>query len=235
MSPDSKWENIQNDINTCPCRTDTLFVQTTSIPVRPPSSFTGNPLLLISEAPPETGGFWNLSGDDSLRSNVLQLLRTKGLQIPANSKEALDSFIAGGLFLVQTLKWPLANRKTYNNLGPAQKRQLTEHAAARHLQSEMMALAPNGIYAMGNAAWDACRRLSVGAGLPEGGVETVRGMKDLFINLSHRKIPINVSILPTAYNFNTRFPMVLDDFTDFLNRHSWQPSKPASQTADLQS
>ncbi len=85
-----------------------------------------------------------------------------------------------------------------------------------------MALAPKGIYAMGNAAWDACRRLSVGAGLPREGVETARGKKDLFINLSHRKIPINVSILPTAYSFNTRLPVVLEDFTGFLDRHHWQ-------------
>ncbi len=125
MTTEPKWENIQNDINSCSCRTDALFVQTPSIPARPPSSFTEKPLLLVSEAPPETGGFWELRVDDSLRSNVLQLLRAKGLQVPANSnsKEALHCFLAGGFFLVQALKWSLANGKTYNNLGPAQKRE----------------------------------------------------------------------------------------------------------------
>jgi hypothetical protein len=175
-----------------------------------------------------TGGFWEWRVPDSLRINVLTLLRDRDLQVPDNfnSQEALDAFVAGGFFLVHTLKWPIANKKTYNKLGPAQKRRLVGHAAPRHLQNEIKTLAPKGILAMGNAAWDACRRLSADSNLPAAGVEDACGRKDLFMNFLNRKISINASRLPTDYNLNTRLPLITRDLENFLDRHHWQQLKP---------
>jgi len=218
----SRWEQIQSEINTCSCRNDPLFVSA-KVPARPPVSFRQGCLLLISEAPPETGGFWEARGRDSLRGNILTLLRDKGFQAPntVDSQEAVDAFVAEGFFLVQTLKWPIANGKTYNSLGPAQKRRLIQHAALAHLQHEIETLAPKGVLAMGNAAWDACRQISQGGSLPKGGIKSAR-CKDLFINLYKGKLPLNATILPTDYNFNVRRSQVVADFEIFLGRHRWQ-------------
>lgn len=227
MNPFSTWEAIQYAIDNCACRLSPLFVHDT-LPRRPPAPSRQGFLLLISEAPPQSGGFWRSEVSDSLRSNILRLLQSNGLKVPSNfdSQAAVDAFMSSGFFLLQSIKWPLANGRSYNELSSRQGGVLIEHAALAHLRHEIDQLKPKGILAMGNAAWDACRRLSEGSALPRGGVETVKrlALQDLILRLTDRQVPLNVMLLPTNYNYNTQHEAVEDDFKGFLDRHCWNAS-----------
>lgn len=75
-----------------------------------------------------------------------------------NTAQVLAAFMERGYFLLQALKWPL--KKSFNHFGPAQQRRLVEHSASAHLRSEVHALKPRAILAMGKAAWMSCLFIS---------------------------------------------------------------------------
>ncbi len=75
---------------------------------------------------------------------------------------------------------------------------------------------------MGNAAWEACRELSINRSeLPNGGIETVRG-HSYTLQLASGLIALNVTHLPIGRNMNypKRAGEISQDFEDFLCRHN---------------
>jgi hypothetical protein len=79
---------------------------------------------------------------------------------------SIDTFLAAGFFLLQTLKWPIAKpggkrRATFNHLPRSAQQRLLRHTVAEHLKAEIWALRPRGLLAMGKAALGACRLLTV--------------------------------------------------------------------------
>lgn len=152
---DQEWISIQSAMDTCSvCLSEELFKATESPPIRPGSPGNTGRILFLSEAPPSTGGFWRIDNPDNLRSNLTSLL---GIQ-SESPRKAVDAFMEGKFFLLQSLKWPLV--KTFNHLSPKQQRRLVEHSAQKHLRLEIDALKPSAILAMGKAAWLSCRFLS---------------------------------------------------------------------------
>lgn len=184
--------------------------------------------------PPPAGGFWNLESKDDLRDNLLGLLREAGLTLPTNpdSKETMEAFLTGGFFLVQAMKWPFAKgkrkqRPNFNQVGPRVRRRLSDHTVSAHLRQEVAVIAPSGILAMGNAAWQACIRLPLEeTSLPQDGVETVRGA-DYQIRFANRAIPLNATLLPVGQNMRhyVKKGWIMEDFRNFLNRHAWNPER----------
>ena len=181
------WSQIETNIDTCArCKSEPLFDTETIHPARPWSPVHRGRLLLISENPPITGGFWENKSDDGLRQNILGLLK---ISYKGNDQlAALESFLSYrnsiGLqfFLIQTLKWPYAKNLRQEKKGYSQyrrsprMRRLIEHTVSAHLAAEIGSILPVAILAMGNAAWDACRELSRNKSeLPNGGIETIRG------------------------------------------------------------
>ena len=233
---DDEWCALQEQIHTCrTCLTDPAFVHSLPMDGRPPNPRKVGRLLLMSEAPPEAGGFWKLprdgSGDslDDLRENVLTRLQAGVLsETDFHDSEALQSFLSAGFFLVQTLKWPLAKtakqRASFNHLALKTKERLVAHAI-EHLRSELLAIQPRGILAMGNAAVEACRRLDELMQFPVGGVERVRlsNVSRPEIRFQKRNIPIDVTFLAVDENVRkpTRGPLIRQDFERFLDRHGW--------------
>lgn len=226
------WESVQNAINTCSiCLNDCALIQVTPLPTRPSSPITSRRLLFISEAPPESGGFWQIKSHDNLRRNLLHLLGLAGLELPnqEDGQESLQSFLDANFLLLQAIKWPL-KKKSFNKLGPAEKRGVISHSVEAHLRHEVALVSPSGILAMGNAAWSACRSLS-GADntLPDAGVETVRS-KDYEMKLQQTLVPLNVTFLPVDQNMNRSEQRghILEDIAGFLNRHGWYRRQSAT-------
>jgi hypothetical protein len=217
----SDWLSLQDSIDKCEiCRSASLpFEITTPPPTRPPDPLHVGRLLLISEAPPRSGGFWRIEANDILRKNLLRLLAERGFAVSANSPAgvALRGFVSANFFLIQALKWSL-NRGNFNQLTPGQQQKLTEHSAPSHVGPELILIEPQRILAMGSAALQICRRLA--PTLPQGGVEELRE-KDLEMPFNRRVIPLNVTYLPVS---NMRFPgrvmRIKRDLGHFLSRNS---------------
>ncbi len=112
MDPARRWKQIQAKIDfcwDCLCIGGDLLAPRNQNPARPP--YIGErPVLFLSEAPPPSGGFWApYPVQDDLRENLFGILRAFGVYLPKDdhARETLDAFRAMGLFLVQTVKWPL--------------------------------------------------------------------------------------------------------------------------------
>jgi hypothetical protein len=187
----------------------------------------------MSEAPPEAGGFWHLSsgkdsqGQDDLRTQLLTLLEERGLTRHSGSDEfrELRSFMESGLFLIQTLKWPLGT--TFNHLSKSNQTRVIEHAVNAHLRQEILTIAPAGVLAMGSAALAACRLLSKDStGIPAGGVDQLRRTNGTFtISFAGQDIPLDVTLLPVGQNIRlpNRAKIIREDLASFLSRRGWSP------------
>lgn len=182
------------------------------------------------------GGFWHLPSDeqpedpDDLRAQLFRLLAPHSPRFGRNphALEALEMFLAAGLFLLQTLKWPIAKpsekrRATFNHLPRSTQRRLLNHTAVAHLRAEMSALKPRGVLAMGNAALGACRLLALPDAIPDGGVETVRAVRGLNIIIEGAETPLDVTFLPVDENMRKRerARLIEADIGGFLDRHTW--------------
>lgn len=156
------WDGIQQNIDNCAsCRGNYSGV----VPKRPPPPLTGVPLFL-TEAPPESGGFWHDSDPpDRLRRVLFTLLRDIRLEFRTLSfgRQGRGAF-QQKLFLIQTLKWPLDN--SAGSL-PPQIRRAIRHSVETHLIQEISMLRPRGIFASGAAAGLACCLLAPRSGLCE--------------------------------------------------------------------
>ncbi len=226
-----EWEEIQKNIDTCEyCKSQPLFDTQNIAPARPWNPINHGRLLLISENPPSTGGFWETKENDKLRGNLLRMMN---ILSRGHHDDDVKSFLAHRysdqlqFFLIQTLKWPYVKtqkeqKKSYNRLrSSSSMRRMIEHAAAMHLAPEIAAINPIGILAMGRAAWDACRAISINkSDLPDKGTETVRG-HPYTLQLSSGTIALNVTHLPVGLNVNfpRREAEIRQDFESFCNRH----------------
>lgn len=135
-----KWHEIQEGINNCtdcrPAHPESLS-PTYRQPARPPEPKRAE-ILLISEAPPPQGGFWEKSSDDALRRNLCSII------LPQNNTATvmLDGFRARSLTLLQTLKWPFLETSTSE----------IRHSATYHLAEEISFIEPREIIALGRVA-----------------------------------------------------------------------------------
>ncbi|HJY80349.1 MAG TPA: hypothetical protein VKK81_04625 [Candidatus Binatia bacterium] len=228
-----EWQAVQSDIDACrECECEGLLELVDPPPARPDNPGHSGRLLFISEAPPIPGGFWEVGRKDALRENLLTLLQEQGFDFPSDfhSPEALDAFLAHGFFLLQTLKWPFAQREgtegerkrrpSFNHLGPAQQRRLIKHSVNAHLRRELELIAPSGILALGNAAWQACGKLSqCPLPLQGGGFEAHLG-KEYPMALPSGSIPLHVTYLPVEQNMKIpeRAQAIKKHLKDFLER-----------------
>jgi hypothetical protein len=156
------WDSIQKSIDNCTsCRGDYTGV----VPTRPPAPLARAPLFL-TEAPPESGGFWHDSDPpDRLRRVLFTLLRDlrpefETLSFGRQGRAAFQQ----KLFLIQTLKWPLD--RSAGSLSP-QARKAIRHSVEAHLAQEIYEIRPRGIFASGAAAGLACCLLAPCSGLCE--------------------------------------------------------------------
>ncbi len=184
----NEWEALQSNINTCKiCLSESLFQQVNQPPARPWNPLRAGRLLFLSEYPPSQGGFWKVGVEDKLRKYLFEVLARHGYSFPANvhSPEALHTFLSYAFFLIQTLKWPLRQGLSFNSLAPDEQQRLITHVAEAHLRREIELCAPQHIVALGNAAWQACAKLSAQSPLPspEGGVKKLHS-KDYQMILS---------------------------------------------------
>lgn len=139
------WAGVQRGCDECPvCRRDSALETGGQVPARPWWPERQGRFLLISEAPPLTGGFWQTGEYDGLREHLFCVLQGLGRRFPndLHGDEAIRTFMAGDLFLLQTVKWPLAKgsrkrRPSFNHLGPGTRDALLAHTAASHLGPEL--------------------------------------------------------------------------------------------------
>ncbi len=214
---DELWASIQYEINNCPvCLAEKLFRPCNAPPSRPVSPMQTGRILFLSEAPPQTGGFWSDDHPDDLRRKLAELL---GLQQSENGKKVLTSFLAKGYFLLQSLKWPL--KRTFNHFGPAQQRQLVEHSTSAHLRSEVQVLKPRAILAMGKAAWMSCLLMSGNTSNRRD-----RGFEDSLneertMTLDGHVIPLRSTYLPVDQNLRIpdRAAQISGHMQNFLVKH----------------
>jgi hypothetical protein len=193
--------------------------------VAPPSGATsphfGSPAL--------DRGFWRVGNHDNLREHLFRGLQRLGQSFPSDlhGDQAIQTFIAANLFLVQTLKWPLGKgsrhkrRRSFNSLGPRAKHRLVAHTNAAHIGPELALLGPRAVLAMGNAAWQACASFIPGsADLGEIGVSAARG-RLYEMEITGRPIPLEVTSLPLDQNMRKPFlaAVIRHDIARFLNRH----------------
>lgn len=94
----AEWQALQRVIDTCPaCRSDPGLVPRLPARSRPWNPSRSGRLLLISEAPPGSGGFWHLPDaradePDDLRAQLLQLLTSQGLVLEAGPHDVTAEF-----------------------------------------------------------------------------------------------------------------------------------------------
>jgi len=220
------WLNLQNSIDNCEvCHSETLFNYSELPPARPCFPIHTGRILLISEAPPITGGFWNKNARDNLRKNVLELIK-----IPSQMtyQAEIEAFLSREFFLLQALKWPIASwekgrnigkTRNFNNLGPGEKRRLIDHSVSHHLKAEIEALSPVGILVLGNAALEAFKNLmEFPFDIQREGVEAFRG-KRFVLKLSTSEVPFLVTLLPLPQNFRSprKKEFIKQDFEQFLH------------------
>ncbi len=227
-SPGTDWWVSQEQINSCDCRACDLFRQR-CVPARPWRPIGEGRILFISEAPPEEGGFWAPRPvEDKLRHYLLDILARLGLPVPEDrhSCEALHSFLLGGFFLVQAIKWPLT--EGFNQLNSGQQKNLIQHSVDHHLRCEVETIRPRGINALGNAAWAACARLHHGqVAFPDGGVTSLRTQDFELRGMDGRAVLLNVTHLPVRQNMKQpqRAQEIQEDVSRFLQRMGWNRSR----------
>ena len=223
------WAVAQQACDDCSvCHRDAALDTKGRVPARPwwPEC-QGRPLL-ISEAPPLTGGFWRTGQYDDLREHLFCILQGLGRPFPndLHGDEAIRTFMACDLFLLQTVKWPLAKgsrkrRPSFNHLGPRMQDALIAHTTTVHLGPELGLLAPKAVLAMGNAAWWAC-------------VKFIRGRRDLRgirvsearrqryeMTVEGRPIPLDVTSLPVDQNMRRSgdAAVIREETAEFFRRH----------------
>jgi hypothetical protein len=180
MDPARRWKQIQAKIDfcwDCLCIGGDLLAPRNQNPARPPY-IDERPVLFLSEAPPPSGGFWApYPVQDDLRENLFGILRAFGVYLPKDdhARETLDAFRAMGLFLVQTVKWPLQD--SARSLRPTE-RKLIEQSVRAHLVPELQMLRPLAIICLGKVASYACSLCfpqSKFRFVPSARLESVRG------------------------------------------------------------
>ena len=147
-----KWADIQETIRTCrQCqRLEGGFF----VPFRGrwPEILEPRPrsILLISEAPPQDGGFWTVqaqtSKQDDLREKLLPLLKLSSY----GPDRGLISFRDSGYFLLQSFPRPL--KKSVGNIKVDDLKKLLQHPVATHLKDQITFLSPAAILALGRPA-----------------------------------------------------------------------------------
>jgi hypothetical protein len=173
-----------------------------------------------------TGGFWQTDQYDDLREHLFCILQGLGRRFPSDlhGNPALRVFMGENLFLLQTVKWPLAKgqrkrRPSFNNLCRRTQDALIDHSTAAHLGPELALLGPTGVLAMGTAAWQACASF-ISDELRELPVGHARG-KSFAIVIEGRSIPLDVALLPVYQNMRRvgEAALIRDDIANFLSRH----------------
>jgi hypothetical protein len=179
--------------------------------------------VLISEAPPLSGGFWKTGQYDDLRENLLCILQGLGLGFPGDfhTEAAIRVFIEHDLFLLQTVKWPLVkerHRRSFNHLGRPNQDTLIEHTIAEHLGPELVSLAPKAVLAMGTAAWQACATYIPGQPR-DVRISQVRGQSFQAI-IDSQTVPVDVTSLPVDQNMRRveEAALIREEISNFMRR-----------------
>jgi len=202
------WAAIQHGCDDCAiCRGDAGLDTKGAVPGRPWWPECQGRLLLVSEAPPVTGGFWRTGQYDDLREHLFCILQGLGCRFPndLHSDVAIRSFLAENLFLLRTVKWPLAKgnhkwRPNFNRLRPHIQDTLVTHTTATHLGPELVSLAPKAVLAMGTAAWRACGTfVRTRTDLHNLRVTAARGQV-YEMAVENQGIPLDVTLLPVGQN-----------------------------------
>jgi len=241
------WAAVQRGCDDClVCRRDPALDTKGAVPSRPWWPECQGRFLLVSEAPPLTGGFWRTGQYDDLREHVFSVLQGLGCRFPSDfhGDPAIRTFMAGNLFLLQTVKWPLAKgrrkrRPSFNGLGPRTQDTLVTHTTATHLGPELALLAPRAVLAMGTAAWRACGRfIQTRTDLGQIRVSAARSQR-YEMTVESQPIPLDVTSL--AVDQNMRRPVgaavIREDIAEFLRRHRDSqpgPVEPGQARADDQ-
>lgn len=189
----------------------------------------------MSEAPPRTGGFWRPAQYDDLREHLFCILQGLGCWFPndLHGDAAIRAFMAENLFLIQTVKWPLAKgsrkrRPSFNGLGLRLQDRLITHTTDAHLGRELVALAPEAVLAMGTAAWRACGKF----------VQTTTDVRKIRLSATRsqqyemivegRRIPLETTSLPVDQNM--RRPVdaasIREEINRFFRRHRGRQLNP---------
>lgn len=158
--PAKAWTHLQQLVDSCQeCQRlgAGLIADAPTQPPRAPAP-AGGELVFVSEAPPPTGGFWAPPpAVDDLREHLFEMLRAANVLLPDHkAPRCLEEFLCRGLFLLQAVKWPL--HESARRLRPAE-RHLIDHSAESHLRSELCAIRPVVVVAMGKVALYACARI----------------------------------------------------------------------------
>jgi uracil-DNA glycosylase len=233
------WAAAQRGCDECPaCRRDAALDTKGAAPGRPLWPEHQGRLVLISEAPPLTGGFWRTGQYDDLREHVFCVLQGLGCQFPSDlhGESAIRTFMAHNLFLLQTVKWPFAKgsrkrRPSYNSFGPRAQDALIAHTTTTHLGRELALLAPGAVLAMGNAAWKACVKFTQGRTDLDGiRVSDARGQLYEMI-VEGRAIPLGVTSLPVDQNMRrtVEATIIRENINDFFGSMALNFSRRAER------
>jgi uracil-DNA glycosylase len=204
MLTSDTWAATQRNCDEClDCRANPRLVTTGVSPARPWWPERQGRIVLVSEAPPMSGGFWNTGVYDDLRDNLFCILQGLGLRLPNDfhADTAIRVFLQHDLFLLQTVKWPLArekHRRSFNHFSRTDQDTLVTHTRADHLGPELQLLAPRAVLAMGTAAWQACATYVPGQGR-DARLGEVRGRSFEAI-IDNRAVPLDVTSLPVGQN-----------------------------------
>ena len=218
------WAAAQQRCDECAgCRVNRLLVTTGQRPARPWWPECLGRIVLISEAPPSSGGFWETGQYDDLRENLVCILQGLGLRFPSDfrGEAAIRAFMGHNLFLLQTVKWPFVkdkNRRSFNHLGRRNQDAPIEHTIAEHLGKELRLLAPRAVLAMGTAAAQACATYVRGhaRGLRIG---QLRGQSFEAI-IDDRLVPLDVTSPPVDQNMRRveEAAVIRDEILKFMRR-----------------
>ena len=224
----TSWRELQERINSCPeCKRvgSGLTLHCEQPPARPPAPPAGS-VLFISEAPPPQGGFWTKpSVKDDLREKLIDILHVflqeqnlspSGMRIDEN----LEKFVSMGLFLIQTIKWPLCH--SARNLRPAE-RKLIEHSIISHLVPELALIRPSAIVSLGKVACYACGCMFSECGFSfdqSQKLEAVRGKRFMVKMGDCPDIPVYPTGLPVRQQQRrNNLPRIVQEIKDVLRRH----------------
>jgi len=228
----SSWARLQEDIDSCTtCKRlgSGLIVYCEKTPARPPSPTAGS-LLFISEAPPPGGGFWAPPPvRDDLREKLFSILREflrgNDIQLPdPHARGSLVKFTLLGLFLIQTVKWPLCD--SARTLRPAE-RLLIEHLVDSHVSTELAIIKPSAIIPLGKVACYACERMFSAHRFvfrPRK-LEAVRG-KTFHVAMNHSSdVPLYPTGLPLKQaQRRNELPRLAQEIHTALSNH-WNPTR----------
>ena len=216
------WTAQQRRCDECrECRANPLFVTTGQSPAGPWWPERQGRIVLISEAPPESGGFWQTGQYDDLRENLFCILQGLGRRVPSDfhAEAAIRVFMGHDLFLLQTVKWPLVKKKpqrSFNHLRRPNQDALIAHTIEEHLGPELQLLAPGAVLAMGSAAWQACATLVPGQRRGSR-ISQVRGQSFQAV-IDSRAVPLGVTSLPVGQNMRRagEAALIKDEITKFM-------------------